>query len=111
MISTHVLDTSIGAPAAGVAVSLEQRSGTAWTPLGSANTDGDGRVRELLGAGAVLARGIYRLRFDTGAYFAARSVQAFYPSVTVEFEVTDAAHHHHVPLLLTPFGYSTYRGS
>lgn len=111
MISTHVLDTSVGLPAVGVRVALESRDGAAWKALGSAATDTDGRVRELLPAGTALARGVYRVQFDTGAYFAARSVKAFYPSVTVEFEVTDAAQHHHVPLLLTPFGYSTYRGT
>lgn len=111
MISTHVLDTSLGLPATGMRVALEQKAGTAWRSVGAASTDADGRVKELLSAGTPLARGVYRLHFDTGGYFAARSVKAFYPSVTVEFEVADAAQHHHVPLLLTPFGYSTYRGT
>ena len=111
MISTHVLDTSVGLPAAGVRVALELRTGDTWKALGAASTDADGRVRELLPSGTALARGVYRVQFDTGAYFTSRGVKAFYPSVAVEFEVTNAAQHHHVPLLLTPFGYSTYRGS
>lgn len=111
MISTHVLDTSVGLPAPKVGVSLERRAGTAWASLHSATTDADGRVRELLPAGAALERGVYRLHFETGAYFKARGVSAFHPSVIVEFEVIDHTQHHHVPLLLTPFGYSTYRGS
>lgn len=111
MISTHVLDTSIGAPAMGVKVTLEVQAGPTWKSAGQGSTDADGRVKEMLGGGAVLARGVYRLHFATGAYFAARKVKAFYPSVTVEFEVDDEKQHHHVPLLLTPFGYSTYRGT
>lgn len=111
MISTHVLDTSVGSPAVGVRVLLEQWTRDTWKSLGAASTDADGRVMELLGAGTPLVRGVYRLHFGTGTYFAARKVKAFYPSVTVEFEVTDASQHHHVPLLLSPFGYSTYRGS
>ena len=113
-ISTHVLDTSQGRPAAGVAVTLEiARDGDAdsWEPHGGGETDADGRVKNLLPAGAALAATRYRLTFDTGAYFAARGVESFYPSVAIVFRVRDASQHHHVPLLLNPFGYSTYRGS
>jgi 5-hydroxyisourate hydrolase len=105
MISTHVLDTSRGRPAAGVAVVLERQEGDGWSPVGEATTDADGRVGELAPAGA--GEGVYRLTFDTGSYFEA----GFYPRVAVEFRVDDGAEHHHVPLLLSPFGYSTYRGS
>ncbi len=111
-ISTHVLDTSQGRPAAGVPVTLEiANDDGAWGPHGAATTDADGRVKNLLPAGARLAAARYRLTFDTAAYFAARGVESFYPAVTVVFRVRDASQHHHVPLLLSPFGYSTYRGS
>lgn len=110
-LSTHVLDTSLGRPAAGVAVTLERlgEKGAA-TLAGFGRTDDDGRLRDLPPSGRVLVRGDYRLRFDTGAYFAESGRETFYPSVTVEFRVTDEAHYH-VPLLLSPYGYSTYRGS
>jgi len=110
-ITTHVLDTARGRPADGVGVLLEARSGSdSWSELARGVTDADGRLRELLPGGR-LPPGIYRLTFDTGAYFRARGVQCFYPSVAVVFEVKDADEHHHVPLLLSPYGYSTYRGS
>src|SRR5207247_2518668 len=112
MITTHVLDTSRGCPAAGVPVTLERRGEHGeFTPLGSGATDTDGRLRTLLPPGHPLEAGIYRLSFDTAAYFAALKLEAFYPTVQVVFEVRDAAKHHHVPLLLSPFGFSTYRGS
>jgi 5-hydroxyisourate hydrolase len=111
-ISTHVLDTASGRPAAGVSVSLERidSSGTA-TPLGTGTTDSDGRLRTLLAAGQSLEQGDYRLRFDTAAYLARAGHAIFYPAVSVDFRVTEAGAHYHVPLLLSPFGYSTYRGS
>ena len=104
-LSTHVLDTSAGRPAAGVPITLQTAAGE---DLGSAVTDGDGRAAEI-GAGG-LAAGDYRLRFDSGAYFGARGVTGFYPEVVVTFTV-HGDDHFHVPLLLSPFGYSTYRGS
>jgi len=100
-LSTHVLDTARGRPAAGVPVTLE-RDGKVLT---RASTDADGRVKTLLPG--PLERGRYRLVFDTAAY----APDGFYPQVVVDFDVKDAAQHHHVPLLLSPFGYSTYRGS
>jgi hydroxyisourate hydrolase len=105
-ISTHVLDTSLGRPAEGVPVVLQRADG--GDTIGSGVTDSDGRVKDL--AGGPIAPGVYRLGFDTAAYFAAKSRDAFYPEVSVVFRVVDASHHH-VPLLLSPFGYSTYRGS
>jgi 5-hydroxyisourate hydrolase len=108
-ITTHVLDTSRGRPAAGVAVRLEQRVGEDWQERGRAVTDPDGRARELLHA--PLEAALYRLTFDTGAYFAALGLETFYPQVLVVFEVRNSGQHHHVPLLLSPYGYSTYRGS
>ena len=111
MISTHVLDTARGCPAAGVPVVLEAiDSGGSSREIGRHVTDADGRVRELVGGGA-LGAGAYRLTFDTAAYFGALATESFYPSVAVVFVVADPAQHYHVPLLLSPFGYSTYRGS
>jgi 5-hydroxyisourate hydrolase len=105
-ITTHVLDTARGVPAAGVAVTLERVTSDGVVAIGSGVTDTDGRLRSLLGDERP-QQGTYRLRFDTRAYDAA----SFYPEVTVTFEVRDPAAHYHVPLLLSPFGYSTYRGS
>jgi 5-hydroxyisourate hydrolase len=102
-ISTHVLDTGSGEPATGLGVSLHQRSGDKWTEVNSSVTDSDGRVADL---GSGLARGAYRVRFDTGGYG-----NRFYPEVVVAIELDDSSDHFHIPLLLSPFGYSTYRGS
>jgi 5-hydroxyisourate hydrolase len=109
-ITTHVLDTSLGRPASGVPVLLEiEDVGSGWKQMGRGVTDKDGRLGELL-EGA-LVEGTYRLSFDTHAYFASRKVESLYPQVSVVFTVRNAAEHHHIPLLLSPFGYSTYRGS
>ena len=105
-ISTHVLDAALGRPAAGVAVRLDGPSGS---PPVEAVTDADGRIGDL--AGGAPQRGTYRLRFDTGTYFAAGGRPAFYPEVIITFTVADGEEHYHVPLLLSPFAYSTYRGS
>lgn len=112
-LSTHVLDTSRGLPAAGLGVSLERQADTgAWGALASGATDSDGRVKSLLPAGTALSAGVYRLRFETGAYLAKHGSGApFYPHVDVVFQISDPTRHHHVPLLLSPFGYTTYRGS
>ena len=101
-LSTHVLDTSLGRPAAGVPVTLERATGEV---LGSGVTDADGRVRSISRDGVSLGAGTYRLRFDVDAY------STFFPEVVVVFRVSDPAAHHHVPLLLSPYSYSTYRGS
>ncbi len=108
-ITTHVLDTRLGQPAASVSVRLEVLREEAFVLLAAARTDRDGRASDLLRE--IPAPGTYRLTFDTGAYFTAQGVPAFYPSVAVVFSVVDPRAHHHVPLLLTPFGYTTYRGS
>jgi 5-hydroxyisourate hydrolase len=107
-LSTHVLDTALGRPAAGVPIALTRDDGTA---LGGGVTDADGRLRDLVPAGKPLGKGTYRLRFDLGAYFAAAGREAFYPEVTVVFRVGARDEHYHVPLLVSPYGYSTYRGS
>lgn len=104
-ISTHVLDTVEGRPAAGVAVTLETLEEDGGRQLNSTSTDQDGRVADLLG-GTRLRTGIYRIVFNTAAYG-----NTFYPEVSVVFRVSDPDQHHHVPLLLSAFGYSTYRGS
>jgi 5-hydroxyisourate hydrolase len=111
-ISTHVLDTAKGRPAAGVAVRLERRdSGGEWFSLGSGQTDADGRCAQLLPDGTPLSEGVYRLAFDTASYFVACGVDGLYPAVEVLFRVRSGETHFHIPLLLSPNGYTTYRGS
>lgn len=115
-ISTHILDTSLGRPAAGVRVMLallinEQGGEAVWRELSTQVTDADGRVKQMLPATSVLYSGQYRLTFHTQAYFDALGVQGLYPVVQVTVSVADVAGHYHIPLLLTANGYSTYRGS
>lgn len=111
-ITTHVLDTSRGRPAGGVPVSLEMVAADgSWKQIGKGSTDPDGRARDLLPAGFALHGGVYRLVFNTEAYFEAVEVEGFYREVVIVFTIRDPAQHYHVPLLLSPFGYSTYRGS
>ena len=110
-ITTHVLDTGRGRPAAGVHVELEIRDGDSWRHIARGVTDSDGRIRTLIAHATPLDAGVYRLAFDTGQYFEASNRAAFYPRVIVEFSVTAGEPHYHVPLLLSPFGYTTYRGS
>jgi 5-hydroxyisourate hydrolase len=102
-----VLDTSLGAPAGGVRITLE-RDGTS---IGTAITNDDGRVKDLMAEGAQLGIGLHTLVFEVGEYFAATGRDAFYERITIEFVITADSDHYHVPLLLSPFGYSTYRGS
>ena len=114
-ITTHVLDTSVGRPAANLAVTLSReltRSGeTQWELLAERSTDADGRVADLLAPGS-LQPGTYRLRFATGSYFASVGVEDFfYPSAEIVFTVHDTVQHYHVPLLCSPWSYATYRGS
>jgi 5-hydroxyisourate hydrolase len=110
-ISCHVLDTSLGRPAAGVAIRLERLDGSsAWHVLGTAVTDGDGRAAGLENAVA-RALGPHRLTFELLDYFRRAGQTAFFPRVQVEFIVSSVSEKYHVPLLLSPFGYSTYRGS
>jgi hydroxyisourate hydrolase len=110
-ISTHVLDTSIGRPAVSIIVQLLRQSGTAWAVVSKAVTDKDGRVQALLPPSSAGGAGGYRLTFDVGEYFRDRGVESFYSKVSIDFVVRDAAAHYHVPLLLSPYGYSTYRGT
>ncbi len=111
-LSTHVLDASLGRPAQGVPIQLRTQGDAGAATIFTAVTDADGRYRhQQAGADLPLAAGIYDLQFDTAAYFTATAQTGFYPRVTVTFEITDPTAHHHVPLLLSPFAFSTYRGS
>jgi 5-hydroxyisourate hydrolase len=109
-ITTHVLDTARGRPAAELPIWLEHLGPAGWTKIGEGRTDADGRLRSL--TGPTIAAGEYRLYFDTGAYFRAQRVtEAFYPEAVIHFVVTNPSEHFHVPLLMSPWSYSTYRGS
>lgn len=110
-ITTHVLDTSVGRPGAAIPVVLERETGAVWEVVAERRTDADGRVRDLTGAGDESPAGRYRLTFDVVSYFESRGVESFFPQVSIVFEVRDVDGHYHVPLLISPFGYSTYRGS
>jgi 5-hydroxyisourate hydrolase len=111
MITTHVLDTSRGQPAAGVTVLLEIRLASEWSPIGRGTTDEHGRLSSLI-EGRTMMPGTYRLTFDTGTYHRNQGIATpFFAEVKVTFNVRDVDEHYHVPLLLSPFGYSTYRGS
>jgi 5-hydroxyisourate hydrolase len=110
-ITTHVLDTALGKPAAGVPIQLDILADASWQELANGATDADGRLRDLLPPTFPLAPGLYRLTFDTGAYYNGLKIRGFYPYVSIVFEILHINEHYHVPLLLNPFGYSTYRGS
>jgi 5-hydroxyisourate hydrolase len=111
MITTHVLDTTRGGPAAGVTVILECRQASEWSPIGRGTTDENGRVMTLTDE-IVLTPGTYRLTFDTGTYHREQGIgMPFFPEAKVTFQVRDTEEHYHVPLLLSPFGYTTYRGT
>jgi 5-hydroxyisourate hydrolase len=110
-ITTHVLDISIGRPALGIPVILEiEKKGGVWTELSRGATDGNGRLRHLLAPGS-LVEGTYRLTFETAQYFHSIKIEGLYPQVSIVFQVRDAKQNYHIPLLLSPYGYSTYRGS
>jgi 5-hydroxyisourate hydrolase len=111
-ISTHVLDTSLGKPAADIPVRLQRYSNTGqWLSVASTQTDGDGRCAQLLPDGEALQEGMYRLAFDTANHYASQGVQGLYPVVEITFQVRGGETHFHIPLLLSPNGYTTYRGS
>lgn len=109
-ITTHILDTSSGKPAKDVSIRLQQRSNDAWQTIAQGVTNADGRIADLLPAEKKLDAGVYKMVFDTGAYFKKNNIKGFYPEVEIQFTVNDDSHYH-VPLLINPFGYSTYRGS
>jgi 5-hydroxyisourate hydrolase len=111
-ISTHVLDTALGKTAAGVPVRLErQDSDGKWVTVNAAETDADGRCSDLLPASETSGEGVWRLTFDTAKYFAATQQHGLYPVVEISFQVREGETHFHIPLLLSPNGYTTYRGS
>uniref|UniRef100_A0A182S2Q7 hydroxyisourate hydrolase n=1 Tax=Anopheles funestus TaxID=62324 RepID=A0A182S2Q7_ANOFN len=112
-LSTHILDTTRGKPATEVPVTLYYRtSSQSWTKISTGITDGDGRFRNFFTEGqSTLEKGVYKLHFDVGPYFRGRSVESLYPFIEIVFTVADPTQHYHIPLLLNPFGYSTYRGS
>lgn len=110
-ISTHVLDTARGVPAEGVPIMLEALGDSDWEKIGGGTTNADGRIGSLLTERDQLAVGVYRMTFDTFAYYQRFQTRTFYPMVRILFEVFADDEHYHVPLLLSPYGYSTYRGS
>ncbi|MCF6361632.1 MAG: hydroxyisourate hydrolase [Cyclobacteriaceae bacterium] len=110
-ITTHVLDTALGKPAEGIKIILQRPKGdNEWEDIASGVTNSDGRIAQFMEKDQVIAPGIYRMFFETKAYFKKLGIKGFYPEVPVIFEITDTEHYH-IPLLLSPFGYSTYRGS
>lgn len=109
-LSTHILDTALGKPAAGVLVLLSEQTGDVWIQVGTARTDPDGRCRTLIDDGTLRSTQ-YRLRFEVEPYFAAQGLTSLYPFVEIAFRVLDPAQHHHIPLLIAANGYTTYRGS
>src|SRR5688572_23007043 len=109
-ITTHILDTTKGKPASGVTISLSQDKNGSWVELAKGITNQDGRIPDLLEKDRILDTGIYKMRFETKPYFEQTQTAAFYPFVEIVFEIT-SQEHYHIPLLLNPFGYSTYRGS
>jgi 5-hydroxyisourate hydrolase len=110
-ISTHILDMALGRPAVDVPVSLTRRQQEDWIVVSQSRSDADGRARQLLPEGTALEAGLYRVRFETAAYYEAQRLRGLYPYVEIAFEVRDPEQHYHIPLLLTANGYTTYRGS
>lgn len=109
-LTTHVLDTSIGKPGRDITIRLMNKVNNDWQTIAQGITDADGRISDLLAPGKILPPAVYKLVFETGHYFAANKAKGFYPEVEIQFTVVDDTHYH-VPLLINPFGYSTYRGS
>ncbi|MCL4136087.1 UNVERIFIED_CONTAM: hypothetical protein GTU68_042530 [Idotea baltica] len=110
-ITSHILDTSLGKPAEGVAITLLQQNCNDWIELGQGTTNADGRVSDFTGSDAVLTGGVYKLKFLLSDYYKILNTDSFYPYAEVVFQIGGDGQHYHVPLLLNPFGYSTYRGS
>lgn len=109
-VTTHILDTTRGRPAAGVTIKMYEKTGMEWIEVASGITDSDGRIKDLLKPGVILPLGTYKMHFLTREYFKVHGLEAFYPCVEIIFDIR-STEHYHIPLLLNPFGYSTYRGS
>ncbi len=109
-VTTHVLDTSSGKPAEGIRIALSLYKNNSWAELAHGITNKDGRISDLIEDKGKLDKGIYKMNFETGIYFKEKALRNFYPYVEIVFEI-DSDEHYHIPLLLSPFGYSTYRGS
>jgi 5-hydroxyisourate hydrolase len=109
-LTTHILDTTKGKPAQGVTIVLYQQQNNSWKEIAKNVTNADGRIPDLLGKDVLLGFGIYKMKFETAEYFGNQEIQTFYPYVEIIFSIT-SNEHYHIPLLLNPFGYSTYRGS
>jgi 5-hydroxyisourate hydrolase len=109
-LTTHILDTTKGKPAQGVSIVLFQQKNNNWTELANGITNADGRIPNFLSKETILEPGIYKIRFEVKAYFDKEGIASFYPFVEIVFDIT-TREHYHIPLLLSPFGYSTYRGS
>ncbi|MFG6158086.1 hydroxyisourate hydrolase [Halomonas sp. 1390] len=110
-LSVHVLNIQSGQPSPGVEVELERRTDAGWESLATATTDAAGRVSALYPEGEAFEAGVYRVTFETGEWFAERDTATFFPEIPVPFQVENTEQHYHVPLLLSPYGYSTYRGN
>jgi 5-hydroxyisourate hydrolase len=110
-ITVHVLDSSRGKPAVGLTAVLEQAKGDGWQKIAEGQTDANGRLDKLLPADKAVAAGVYRIRLESGAYFAASKTKTFYPYIVIVFEIENPKDHRHIPLILSPFGYTTYRGN
>ncbi|MEX5747972.1 hydroxyisourate hydrolase [Massilia sp. X63] len=110
-LSVHVLDLQSGQPTAGIEVTLEQRNGTQWRELASGVTDAQGRIKALYPEDKPIAAADYRIVFKTGEHYRRQGKATFFPRIPVEFTVDAPTQHYHIPLLLSPFGYSTYRGN
>lgn len=111
-ITTHVIDTTSGKPGAGIVVTLERKTHSAgWQKVAEGLTNSDGRLNDLLSPNEAFLPGHYRLIFETGPYFLLHNSEAFFPQISIMFAVKDPMQHYHVPLLLSPFGFSSYRGS
>lgn len=110
-VTTHILDTSLGEPASNVEVQLYSYSNNEWNELGQGKTDSDGRVTNLIDSDQSLEAGEYKLRFEIASHYSSNNTESFYPFIDIVFKISAGGQHYHVPLLLNPFGYSTYRGS
>lgn len=111
LLSVHILNQQSGTPASNVNVVLEQKQGQRWHVLNTAKTNNDGRIKKLWPDNINEEKGIYRVTFKTGDYFKSNNLNSFFPEIPVEFNIEDTSQHYHIPLLLSQYGYSTYRGS